>query len=105
MPRPMAKMIYLAILCIEKSLPMGGELRIIAAEDAARLTVDGRRTAAPGDLWAHLTAGRVVPELRSDGVQFALLRQCLEEIGGTLDVRFTESGAALNLRCESLQPA
>jgi hypothetical protein len=44
MPRPMARMLYLAILCLEKSLPMGGELRIAAAEDAARMT---SRAAAP----------------------------------------------------------
>ncbi len=105
MPRPMARILYLAILCLEKSLPMGGELRIAAAEDAALLMVEGRRTSPPEALWAHVREGRPVPDLRSDGVQFALLRRALETEQARLDVNFTESGATLDLRAVIPQPA
>jgi histidine phosphotransferase ChpT len=105
MPRPMARMLYLAILCLEKSLPMGGELRINSAEDAARMSVEGRRTSPPELLWAHVRDGRPVPDLRSDGVQFALLRRALDGAQAAFDVRFTESGATLDLRAVIPQPA
>lgn len=105
MPRPMARMLYLAILCLEKSLPMGGELRIAVTEDTARMTVEGRRTSPPEALWAHVREARPVPDLRSDGVQFALLRRALDAAQAAFDVRFTESGATLDLKAVIPQPA
>jgi histidine phosphotransferase ChpT len=97
MPRPLARAIYLAILCLEKSLPMGGHVRIGFAEDAVTLAVDGRRTAPPAALWAHVSEGTPVPDLKPDGVQFALLRQALAGIGHRLEVAFTDSAAKLRL--------
>ena len=58
MPRPLARLVYLAILCLEKSLPMGGHVRVGVAEDGIALAVEGRRTAPPPELWAHVTDGR-----------------------------------------------
>lgn len=112
MPRTTAQMIYLAILCLEKSLPMGGSVRVSLSEPEAAgeptaisLIVEGRRTAAPPDLWAHVTDGAVVPNLRSDGVQFALLRRALEHHGQGIRAAFTDSGAELVLTAPSPMPA
>lgn len=95
MPRPIARIIYLAILCLEKSLPMGGLVRVSVAEDAIRLGVAGRRTAPPAGLWAHVTEGAWVEDLRADCVQFALLARALAETGHRLTASFTETGAEL----------
>jgi hypothetical protein len=46
-----------------------------------------------------------VPDLRSDGVQFALLRRALDTAEADFDVRFTESGATLDLKAVIPQPA
>jgi len=97
MPRPTARLIYLAILCLEKSLPMGGLVRVSVAEDAVRLTMEGRRTAPPSELWAHVTDGEPIDDLRPDCVQFAMLRQGLEETGHRLKASFTDTGVALRL--------
>jgi len=105
MPRATARLIYLAILCLEKSLPMGGLVRVSMAEDATRLTVEGRRTAPPSELWAHVTDGRPIADLRPDSVQFALLRQALDAAGHRLVADFTETGAALRLTEASPLPA
>ncbi len=112
MPRTTAKLIYLAVLCLEKSLPMGGCVRVTLPEPEAEsetrrieLSVEGRRTAAPPELWAHLTDGAPVPELRSDGVQFALLRQALVSCGEGIQARFTDSGAAVAMTAPRLMPA
>ena len=97
MVRPLARMVYLAVLCLERSLPMGGHVRIGIAPDAVSLAVDGRRTAPPPDLWEHVTRGTPVPGLKADGVQFALLRQAVEATGHAIDVAFAESAVAVRI--------
>lgn len=106
MLRPVARLIYLAILCLEKSLPVGGCVRIAVADDAtAELTVEGRRTAPPA-AWTHVTEGDPIDELRADCVQFALLRRALVETGQRLTATFTETGAELHLMPQHVgQPA
>ena len=97
LPRTLIRVIYLAILCLEKSLPMGGHVRIRLDGEAITLGVDGRRTAPPQALWSHVTDGTPVPELKPDGVQFALLRQALSAIGHGAEARFGETGAEIRL--------
>ena len=101
MPRPVARLIYLAVLCLEKSLPMGGRVRVRVGADGIGLVVEGRRTAPPAELWAHVTRGAAVPDLRPDGVQFALLAQALPATGHRIDAAFSESGAELRMTAES----
>jgi histidine phosphotransferase ChpT len=105
MPRPIAKAIYLALLCLEKSLPLGGTVEVHAGEDSAGLTVEGRRTAAPPELWAHVLEGRPLPPVGSDAVQFVLLRACLKEAGGRIEASFGETGASLRLAVPAVAPA
>lgn len=97
LPRTLTRVVYLAILCLEKSLPMGGHVRIELAGEAITLAVDGRRTAPPAVLWAHVTDGTPVPDLKPDGVQFALLRQALAGIGHGVEASFSETSAAIRL--------
>ena len=103
MPRLLARLVYLAILCLERSLPMGGTVRIAIEPAAVSLAVDGRRTAPPTELWSHVTGGAPVPGLKADGVQFGLLRQALEATGHGIDVCFAETSASL--RIADPQPA
>src|SRR5918999_5562 len=93
----------LALVCLEKSLPMGGAVRIRVEPGAISLAVEDRRTAPPAHLWAHLTEGAPVPDLKPDGVQFALLRKALDDTGYTIEASFTETSAALRLA--ALSPA
>lgn len=104
-PRPLAKTLYLALLCLEKSLPLGGTVRVRIEEDRAEMAVEGRRTAAPPELWAHVTDGRPLPPVGSEAVQFVLLRAALEGAGGTVEVRFEEAGAALRIALPAPAPA
>jgi histidine phosphotransferase ChpT len=104
MPRPAAQVAYLAILCLEKSLPMGGAVRVgvsDASGSAIRLESEGRRTAPPAELWAHVTQGTPVHELRSDAVQFALLRAACDATGHRIAARFTDTEAVLDLTAPS----
>lgn len=103
MARSLARIVYLAILCIEKSLPMGGIVRVQIEPAGATLDVDARRIAPPADLWAHVTEGAAVPELKSDGVQFAILRRALETTGHEIAVAF--GGQAASVRITVREPA
>jgi histidine phosphotransferase ChpT len=103
MPRPVARVAYLTILCLERSLPMGGQVQVRVTEDALGFAVEGRRTAPPPALWAHVTDGAPIPELKPDGVQFALLRTALAAIGRSLEASFGDSAVAL--RIAALSPA
>lgn len=105
MTRAVARMAYLAVLCLEKSLPMGGVARIDAGAGGIAMTVDGRRTAPPAELWAHVIDGSPVSELKADGVQFALLRQALVATGHRIEVGFTEGGVALRMTARDPLPA
>jgi histidine phosphotransferase ChpT len=97
LPRPTGRLLFLAILCLEKSLPMGGLVRVSMAEDTITLAVEGRRTTAPAELWAHVTGGATLPECRADAVQFPLLRQAIETTGHAIDVSFSDSAATVRL--------
>lgn len=102
--RPAARMAFLAILCLEKSLPMGGLVHVTASDEAVSLSVTDRRTAA-GPHWAHVTDGKPLQELRPDAVQFPLLRQALLATGGALSAEFSEQSAALTLSVRAPLPA
>jgi histidine phosphotransferase ChpT len=103
MPRPQARLIYLAILCLEKSLPMGGHVRVSVEEGNVTLSVEGRRTAPPTALWSQVTDSAALGELKSDGVQFALLARALTETGHTLAATFGDGAASV--RITAISPA
>lgn len=97
MPRSVAQLAYLAILCFERSLPMGGALRVAATAGAVELAAEGCRVAAPADLWLHVVSGARVAEPRPDNVQFLLLRHAMAARGYRAERRFSETAAALRL--------
>jgi histidine phosphotransferase ChpT len=97
LPRTLTRVVYLAILCLEKSLPMGGRVHVTRAGAAVTLAVDAPRTAPPAVLWAHVVDGTPVPDLKPDGVQFALLRQALAGIAHVAEARFTATSAEVRL--------
>jgi histidine phosphotransferase ChpT len=105
MARTTAQIVYLAILCLEKSLPMGGTVRVRATDSAITLGIEGRRTAPPMDLWDHVTTGAPLSDLRSDGVQFAVFRLVLGATGHRIAVAFSETGAALTMTAMDPLPA
>ena len=92
LPRPVARLAYLAILCLEKSLPMGGIVRIGVADGG--VDARGRRPPhrAAGALWAHVTDGAPLPELEAGrrAVRAAAPRRS-PATGHRLEARFAET--------------
>lgn len=103
--RPLVRMAFLVILCLEKCLPMGGLIRATLSEDSALVSVEGRRVSTSAELWAHVRDGLPVHDLRSDAVQFALLRSALETTGTSFAAELSETGALITLGELARQPA
>ena len=101
MRRTTARLVYLAILCLEKSLPMGGSARVLIEDEAVGLAVEGCRVAPHSNLWLHVTHGVPVLDLGSGGVQFALLRQGLEASGHRIEVDFGETDVTVRMTAPS----
>jgi histidine phosphotransferase ChpT len=100
LPRSAVRLACLALLCLEKCLPMGGQVRAEVEPERIRLAVDGRRTAPPARLWEHLRDGAPLGELKPDGVQFALLRRALGETRHRIEMTVEESAAEIGIIAE-----
>lgn len=105
MSRTMGRLVFLTLLCLERSLPMGGSASIKIVDGAISVGVEGKRTAPPAALWALATDGAPAPELRSDGVQFALLHRALAESRQHIEATFTETGAKIQIAADAAIPA
>lgn len=105
MPRSLAKALYLTILCLEKTMPLGGKVEIGGADEWVTLRVEGRRTTPPAELWAHVLEGAHLGAIGSESVQFKLLRDCLDVLDGDMVATFTESGATIELKVPAAAPA
>lgn len=72
-PRTEVQLCFLAYLCCESALPMGGDLHI--GRDAAGWTIRARgpRLNVNDELWDHLNGAAELPNPPADKVHFALL--------------------------------
>jgi histidine phosphotransferase ChpT len=95
--RATAQLAYLAILCFERSLPMGGEVRVTAGGAAIQLIAEDCRVSAPAEPWSHVTSGARMAEPKPDNVQFLLLRGAMTARGYRAERRFSDRAAELRL--------
>ena len=105
MSRSAARIAYLAILCFERSLPMGGDVRVTVEEERIDLRAEGCRIGATNELWLHVTNGAPLAEPRADTVQFPLLRRALLAQGFHAERRFGSTEAELCLTGPALAEA
>lgn len=105
MSRANAQLAYLAVLCFEKSLPMGGDVHVAAGEDRVELHARDCKIGAPAELWLHVTSGAAIPEPGPDNVQFALLRRAVSARGYRVDRQFSATTAELFLTGPALSSA
>jgi histidine phosphotransferase ChpT len=105
LPRASTRLALLALLCLERSLPMGGAARVSVGEGEIALAVEARRVTPPADLWALVTDGAPPAALRADAVQFALLARALAEAGLRLEAAFEPTAARLRMAARALAPA
>ena len=80
--RASAKLMFLALLCLESALPWGGQIALTQWPDGqVRLSGQVPRIKALPQLWAILTDGQPHADLSPGEVHFALLAQELRAQG------------------------
>lgn len=87
LPRPLAKLALLAVLCAETALVRGGRIAISAQGSEIALTAEGPRLHLDPRLWDPIAEGRAPCNgLSASEVQFALLPAAAREAGRILDL-------------------
>lgn len=87
---------FLAVMCLETTLPFGGEIIIDFQNDKWTLSASGRRIHHDAGLWANLDPSLgPIEKLTPGHVQFALLPDLLRENGRKAEVSFTDTSAEL----------
>lgn len=94
-PRPMVKLAFLALQCLETALPWGGGITVTSA---GHWQVDARapRTNVDAALWANLSAAAPDPAIAPAQVQFAILPAEARAQGRSLD--WSQSGEGVAIR-------
>lgn len=83
--RAEGKRVFLAMLCAEAALPLGGTITYTGAEVIA----EGTRLKIDETVWGPLANGQSPGVLTSNQVQFALLPLTLQQQGRQLDIAIT----------------
>ena len=100
LPRTEARMILLAVMCLDTALPWGGRVLICRGAQGWRLVAEADRTRPAPDLWAWLTpqCQGVGPleEPQPSAVQFALLNAHAAAARRPLAGEMDENGAEIS---------
>lgn len=97
LPRSEARMILLALMCIETALPWGGQVLICRSTDGWRLVADADRTRPDAALWSWLSGGAPGPaHIQPSHVHFPLLAELAGSLGRTLRGDVDDSGAEIS---------
>ncbi len=81
LPRPEVKLAFLLLMCLETTLPYGGEITVSATGLAWSMTARAAKTKADPDLWGQLSASSADNFLGAAQVHFALARDALRHQG------------------------
>ncbi|WP_171240815.1 histidine phosphotransferase family protein [Ruegeria sp. HKCCA5491] len=88
-PRNQVKLAFLAMMCCESAMPLGGEVNV--QNDGLNWVITGvaDRLNLDGGLWKNLPTGRFVDKVTSAQVQFALLPDAAAAMGRRVAVETT----------------
>lgn len=92
--RTEAKVALLALMCMETTLPQGGEILINADRGAWQMQAYGPQVRYEAALWSVLTRGNS-ENIASNHVQFVLLRDAFEAMGSQPLVGNSDSAVSL----------
>jgi len=83
LPRKMAQAAFLALLCAEQVIPLGGTVTVTGSGDGLNLSTTGERLDPRPEHWVWLSAPEEgdLDDLPAAQVQFALLPGLLAEMG------------------------
>ena len=95
--RSETKLIFLMILCIEHTLPLGGQIQVAQRQSGWTVEAAAERTQLDSDLWGSLRRRKAHQPLDSGRVQCAALAMTLIASGRRLAVEQTDRRLTLCL--------
>lgn len=96
-PRPLVRLAFLAILCLETAMPYGGRIEIAVQEDRIELTGHADKFNMDPTLWSMLDGQSGHHDLRPAQVQFGLLPVIAADEGRKLTVDLRETALHITL--------
>lgn len=98
LPRTEARMILLALMCLETALPWGGRVLVCRGVTGWRLVAEGERVKVDPALWSRLDSRRAgsLPDPAPSEVHFALLALCAQEQQRPLTWELDEKGGEIS---------
>ncbi len=93
--RGLVKLLYLLLLCVESSLPRGGNMQCTPTISGWKIEVKNTPIKVQEELWSHVTSGTKVSELTAKTIQFNLARQLCVDQSIALDLTIGESQLTL----------
>lgn len=93
--RPDVQRAFLALMCLEAALPLGGLIVVTRPGAQWVLSASGRRIRSEGIPWVLLTDAEVAVDLTAPQVQFGLLRAGLLRGPGLAGLTLAEDGIEL----------
>lgn len=94
-PRNQVKLAFLALMCCESAMPMGGEVEISAQGDKWLVTGTADKLNVDSDLWKNVATGRFPNKVTPAQVQFALLPETAIVMGRRITVETAATRVAL----------
>ncbi|MBU2960409.1 hypothetical protein KO516_06170 [Citreicella sp. C3M06] len=96
--REAVQIAYLAALCCETALPLGGRVQILEADGIWRISGTGRRVSVDSALWSALGNLEAPDDIAPDRVQFACLAMLVPEAGRKLTVHTGDAAVSIEIR-------
>ncbi|WP_299844445.1 histidine phosphotransferase family protein [uncultured Roseovarius sp.] len=94
-PRKVAKAAVLGVLCVEQSLPFGGELQITTDGERWSVTGTSDRIKERPELWDGLMGKASLDDLAPADVQYLLLNVLLDAMGRDCSVSASDNAVSL----------
>lgn len=96
-PRTHAKMLALAMMCLETIIPWGGEIQFDRIAGAYQICAGGQKMRVDPDLWAKMSGPNMPLTVTPATVQFEEFRQTVQRLGFSLTLRQAENAFTLLL--------
>lgn len=95
--RTEVQLAYLAFLCCESALPLGGKVQVSRDGDDWRISGTGPRLSVEPDLWEQFSSRRILSGLTPARVQFACLALLAPERGRKLVVHAGDAAVTVEI--------
>ena len=94
-PRNQVKLAFLALMCCESAMPLGGEVEISTSGSGCQVVGIADKLNVDNDLWNCAATGRPSRKITPAQVQFALLPEAAAAMGRRLSVETSSTRVAL----------